>query len=78
MLKQWQSTFISVLMNNEDGDSSCHGSVRDVDVRALIRRETDFKSLNQAEKLNIIDNHFRPAEDYVSPTVRYSSKTIQN
>ena len=67
MLKQWQSTFILVLMNNKDGDTSCHCSVHDVDVGALIRQETDFKSLNQAEKLNIIDNHFRPAEDFVFP-----------
>lgn len=52
MLKQWQSALISVLMNNKDGDSSCHGSVHDVGVEALIRQETDFKSLNQAEKLN--------------------------
>lgn len=69
MLKQWQSAFISVLMNNKDGKSSCHGSVRDVNVGALICQETDFKSLNQAKKLNIIDNHFRPAEGYVSPKV---------
>lgn len=69
MLKQWQSDFILVFMNNKDGYSSCHGLVHDVAVGALIRQETDFKSLNQAEKLNIIDNHFRPAEDYVFPKV---------
>ena len=33
-------------------DSSCHGLVHDVGVGALIRQETDFKSLNQAHKLN--------------------------
>ena len=67
MLKQWQSAFMSVLMDNKDGDSSCHDSIHEVGVGALIRQKTDFKSLNQAEKLNIIDNHFRPAEDYVFP-----------
>ena len=69
-LKQWQSAFISVSMNNKDRyNSSCHGSVHDVDVGALLRQKTAFRSLNQAEKLNIIDNHFRPGEDYAFPKV---------
>ena len=64
MLKRWQSAFISVLMNNKDGDRSRHGSVHDVDAGALTRQETDFKSLNQAEKLGVTDNHFWPAGDF--------------
>ena len=47
----------------------CHGSFDDVDVGALFRQKTAFKSLNQAEKLNIINNHFRPGENYAFPKV---------
>ena len=35
----------------------------------LVRQKTAFKSLNQAEKLNIINNHFRPEENYALPKV---------
>ena len=35
----------------------------------LVRQKTAFKSLNQAEKLNIINNHFRQGENYALPKV---------
>ncbi|CAH3154019.1 unnamed protein product [Porites lobata] len=55
---------------DKDGDDpACHGSVHDVDVGALFRQKTAFKSLNQAEKLNIINNHFRPGDNYAFPKV---------
>ena len=67
---QWQFTFIAASQTDKDGDDpACHGSVHDVDVGALFRQKTAFKSLNQAEKLNIINNHFRPGEDYAFPKV---------
>ena len=67
---QWQFTFIAASQPDKDGDDpACHGLVHDVDVGALFRQKTAFKSLNQAEKLNIINNHFRPGEDYAFPKV---------
>ena len=55
---------------DKDGDDpACHGSVHDIYVGDLFRQKTAFKSLNQAEKLDIINNHFRPGENYAFPKV---------
>ena len=67
---QWQFAFIAASQTDKNGDDpACHGSNHDIDVGALFRQKTTFKSLNQAEKLNIINNHFRPGEDYAFPKV---------
>ena len=56
---QWQFAFIAASQTDKDGDDpACHGSVHDIYVGDLFCQKTAFKSLNQAEKLDIINNHF--------------------
>lgn len=59
---------ISVLVTDRDGNASL-SQVREIDVGALLRQKIAIKSLSQAEKLNVVTNHYKPGKDSAFPTV---------
>ena len=58
-----ESVSISVLLTDQDGNASL-SQAREIDVGALLRKKITIKSLNQAEKLNVLTNHYKPGADF--------------
>ena len=63
-----ESVSISVLLTDKDGNASL-SQAREIDVGALLRKKITIKSLNQAEKLNVLTNHYKPGADFAFPKV---------
>lgn len=55
-------------MTDRDGNASL-SQAREIDVGALLRQKIAIKSLSQAEKLDVVTNHYKPGKDSAFPTI---------
>lgn len=55
-------------MSENDGNASLT-QAREIDMGALLRQKIAIKSLSQAEKLNVLTNHYKPGKDFAFPRV---------
>ena len=59
--------FVSIAVSLADKDGL--SQAREIDVGAILRQKITIKSLNHAEKLNVLTNHFKPGTDFAFPKV---------
>lgn len=55
-------------MTDRDGNALL-SQAREIDVGALLRQKIANKSLSQAEKLNVVTNHYKPGKESAFPKV---------
>lgn len=55
-------------MTDRDGNTLL-SQAREIDVGALLRQTIAIKSLSQAEKLNVLNNHYKPGKKSAFPKV---------